>query len=670
MPDDKARILQLRKELEEHNYRYYNLDQPSISDREFDLLLEELIQLEKAHPEWYDENSPSQRVGGQITKDFPTVVHKRPMLSLSNTYSREEVDDFILRVKKGLEREDVEFVCELKYDGVAIGISYEGGVFKQAVTRGDGTKGDDVSVNVRTIRSVPMNLRGIDYPEDFEIRGEIFMPIASFQAMNEQREADGLETFANPRNSASGTLKMQDSSVVAQRGLDVFLYYVMGGERTINNHYDSIIKANEWGFKTPLPEKNYIRKAQNADEIFEFIEYWDKERQNLPFEIDGIVVKVNRYSDQEILSYTAKSPRWAMAYKFKAEQVHTQLLEVTYQVGRTGAITPVANLQPVSLAGTTVKRASLHNEDQIRKLDLHHNDIVFVEKGGEIIPKIVGVDVNARADGAEPIRFIERCPECNTVLERNSGEAQHYCPNELFCPPQQRGKVEHFISRKAMNIDGLGSETVHLLFDRRLIKNAADLYTLRADQLLPLDRFAEKSVENMLEGISKSKEVPYPRFLFALGIRYVGETVAKKLAKAFKTMDNLLAANREALLEIDEIGDRIADSLLSHFQNEDNLREVERFKSYGLQMNLEEEEGASESLAGSTFVVSGVFERYERNELKKVIELNGGKVASSVSGKTTYIIAGEGMGPSKREKAEKLGVQIISEDEFDKMLDE
>lgn len=668
MSDDKNRILELRKGLEEHNYRYYTLDEPTISDREFDRLLEELIQLEQKHPEMADPNSPSQRVGGQVTKDFPTVEHKRPMLSLGNTYSREEVDDFITRVKKGLEREDVEFVCELKYDGVAIGVTYQNGRFAQALTRGDGTKGDDVSPNVRTIRSVPMSTRTKDVPEEFEIRGEIFMPLDAFQRMNEQREAEGLDTFANPRNSASGTLKMQDSSIVAERGLDIFLYFVITGDKRFDNHYDSILEARKWGFKTPTPEKNYIRKARSADEIFEFINYWDTERNNLPFEIDGVVVKVNRYADQEVLGYTAKSPRWAMAYKFKAEQARTRLRKVTYQVGRTGAITPVANLEPVLLAGTTVKRASLHNKDQIEKLDLHEHDMVYVEKGGEIIPKIVGVDVSARDSDAKLIQYITECPECGTKLQRQEGEAQHYCPNQLYCPPQQRGKVEHFISRKAMDIDGLGSETVQLLFEKGLIENAADLYTLTEDQLLPLDRFAQKSVENMLKGIEKSKAIPFPRFLFGLGIRYVGETVAKKLAKAFRSMDELRVASKEQLLEVDEIGERIADSLLLYFQDDKNVDIIDRFKLYGLQMELEEEEGASDKLAGLTFVVSGVFERYERNDLKKVIELNGGKVASSVSGKTSYIIAGEGMGPSKREKAEKLGVSIIGEDDFDQMI--
>ncbi|KAB2814481.1 NAD-dependent DNA ligase LigA [Phaeocystidibacter luteus] len=664
----KQRIDQLREELEEHNYRYYTLDNPSISDFEFDKLLEELIALEKANPEYFDPNSPSQRVGGQITKNFPTVVHKRPMLSLSNTYSREEVEDFIRRVKSGLEREDVEFVCELKYDGVAIGITYVNGQFNQAVTRGDGTQGDDVSTNVRTIRSVPMKLRSSDLPEEFEIRGEIFMPLEAFEKMNAQRDAEGLDRFANPRNSASGTLKMQDSSIVASRGLDIFLYYVLTGDKRFETHYESIQAAKDWGFKTPSEDLKYIAKASNVDEIFDFIGYWDENRKNLPFEIDGVVVKVNRYTDQEVLGFTAKSPRWAMAYKFKAEKVRTQLLEVTYQVGRTGAITPVANLEPVQLAGTTVKRASLHNSDQIEKLGLHVNDFVYVEKGGEIIPKIVGVDEGARDPEVAPVLFITHCPECNTELVRQEGEAQHYCPNDATCPPQQRGKVEHFISRKAMDIDGLGAETVNLLFDNELIETAADLYTLTADDLLPLDRFAEKSVENMLRGIEASKSVPFPRFLFALGIRYVGETVAKKLVKAFKNLDNLMSASREQLLEVDEIGERIADSLLFYFQEDKNLEVIERFKSYGLSVELEEAEGATDTLAGKTFVVSGVFDGYERTELKQLIELHGGKVASSVSGKTTYLVAGEGMGPSKRAKAEKLGVEILDEAGFNALI--
>lgn len=668
MSDVQSRIAQLRKELEEHNYRYYTLDQPSISDREFDELLQELQKLEDENPQYFDENSPTQRVGGQVTKNFETVVHKRPMLSLSNTYNREELEDFIRRVKSGLEREEVEFVCELKYDGVAIGITYENGRFTQAVTRGDGSKGDDVSANVRTIRSVPMSLRSSDVPDEFEIRGEIFMPIDSFQNMNAQRLDEGLEPFSNPRNSASGTLKMQDSSIVASRGLDIFLYFVLTGDKRFDTHIESIEAASKWGFKTPDPKKRYIETARSADEIFDFINYWDEHRKNLPFEIDGIVIKVNRYADQEVLGYTAKSPRWAIAYKFKAEKVRTQLKEVTYQVGRTGAITPVANLEPVLLAGTIVKRASLHNKDQIEKLNLHDHDFVFVEKGGEIIPKIVGVDEDARTSESTPIQYITHCPECDTELVREEGEAQHYCPNDITCPPQQRGKVEHFISRKAMDIDGLGSETVNLLFDKGLISNAADLYELTEADLLPLDRFAEKSVERMLSGIEASKEIPFERFLFALGIRYVGETVAKKLTKSFKNLEALQSASLEQLIEVDEIGERIASSLVSYFQDDKSLELVKRFKSFGLQTEVIEAEGSTDKLTGSTFVVSGVFENYEREELKKLIELHGGKVASSVSGKTTYLVAGEGMGPSKRAKAEKLGVKIIDEGGFNELI--
>ncbi|TNE28417.1 MAG: NAD-dependent DNA ligase LigA [Bacteroidetes bacterium] len=668
MSKAEDRIHQLRRELEEHNYAYYVQNQPSISDREFDVLLEELIGLEKENPALYDPNSPSQRVGGQVTKDFETVVHKRPMLSLSNTYNREEVEDFIRRVHSGLEREEVQFVCELKYDGVAIGITYQNGAFYQAVTRGDGTKGDDVSTNVRTIRSVPMSLKGEDFPEEFEIRGEIFMPLASFQKMNEEREEEGLDTFANPRNSASGTLKMQDSSIVAQRGLDIYLYYVLTGDRRFSSHFESIDAASRWGFKTPPVEKNFIRRVSNVDEIFEFIEYWDVKRNHLPFEIDGIVIKVDNYSDQEVLGYTAKSPRWAIAYKFKAEQARTKLLGVSYQVGRTGAVTPVANLQPVQLAGTTVKRASLHNADQILKLGLHFNDTVLVEKGGEIIPKIVGVDESERPSDSEPVLFISECPECGETLKKDDGVAQHYCPNELYCPPQQRGKVEHFISRKALDIDGLGSETVQLFFDKGLIQNAADLYRLTAEDLLPLERFAEKSVERMLRGIEASKEIPFERVLFGIGIRFVGETVAKKLAKSLKSMDAIRAASVEQLMEIDEIGDRIANSVVSYFEEDRNIDFINRLKEAGLQMELVETEGATELLSGSTFVVSGIFERYERDQLKAEIEKNGGKVASSVSGKTTYLLAGSGMGPSKLAKAEKLGVTILSEDEFDQMI--
>lgn len=668
MSTDINRISELRKELEEHNYNYYVLDNPTISDFEFDQLLEELIRLEQAHPEAFDSNSPSQRVGGQVTKDFPTVVHKRPMLSLSNTYNREEVEDFIRRVKSGLEKEDVRFVCELKYDGVAIGITYTNGSFTQAVTRGDGTQGDDVSSNVRTIKSVPLKLRGEGYPEEFEIRGEIFMPLSAFQRMNEEREADGLERFANPRNSASGTLKMQESSVVAKRGLDTYLYYVLTGNRQFDGHFESIQAAQSWGFKTPSVKDNYIAQAKDVDEIFSFIDHWDVHRSELPFEIDGVVIKVDNYSDQEILGYTAKSPRWAIAYKFKAETAVTRLESVSFQVGRTGAITPVANLKPVLLAGTTVKRASLHNEDQIAKLDLHEGDEVFVEKGGEIIPKIVGVNAERRGQNAPSVAFITHCPECDTELVRREGEAQHYCPNTSGCPPQQKGGVEHFISRKAMNIDGLGAETVDLFYDKGLIRNAADLYDLGAEDILPLDRFAEKSVSNMLSGIAKSTEIPFERVLFAMGIRYVGETVAKKLAKAFKSMDALMSASKEELIAVEEIGERIAQSVIDYFASEDNRHFVSRLRAAGLQMVATEEEGATNILEGLTFVVSGVFERYERNDLKATIEKNGGKVASSVSGKTNYIVAGDGMGPSKREKAEKLGVAIISEDQFDEML--
>lgn len=668
MSDVRDKILSLRRELEDHNYQYYVLDNPTISDREFDEKLEELIQLEQANPEYFDENSPSQRVGGQITKDFPTVVHKRPMLSLSNTYNREELEDFVRRVKGGLEREDVQFVCELKYDGVAIGITYVNGKFEQAVTRGDGTKGDNVSANVRTIRSVPLSLRSEDIPEEFEIRGEIFMPIESFRKMNEEREIEGLQTFANPRNSASGTLKMQDSSIVASRGLDIYLYYVLTGNRQFSSHFESILAAKEWGFKTPPVEKNYIKRVNNVDEILDFINYWDKEREHLPFEIDGIVIKVDNYADQEVLGFTAKSPRWAIAYKFTAERVSTKLLEVTYQVGRTGAVTPVANLEPVQLAGTTVKRASLHNEDQISKLNLHEGDIVYVEKGGEIIPKIVGVDEENRSASSQPIAFIHDCPECGTPLVKDEGVAQHYCPNETGCPPQKRGKVEHFISRKALDIDGLGGETVGLLFEKGLIENAADLYKLTKEDLLPLDRFAEKSVENILAGIEKSKEIPFERVLFGIGIRYVGETVAKKLAKALKSMDAIRSASKEELVEIDEIGERIADSILAYFQVDRNAYFVDSLKNSGLQMERVEEEGSSNILEGLTIVVSGVFERFEREELKRLIEKNGGKVGSSVSGKTSYLLAGSGMGPSKLAKAEKLGVKLLSENEFEAML--
>ncbi len=664
----KDRILELRKELQEHNHRYYMLDAPTISDYEFDMLLEELIKLEREHPEFNDPNSPSQRVGGTVTKSFETIKHKYPMLSLSNTYSREELEDFDARIKKLIEG-DIEYVCELKYDGAAISLTYTNGHLTQALTRGDGTQGDNITTNVKTIKTIPLSLKG-DYPPEFEIRGEIFMKLEGFKKLNEDRVEAGFEPFANPRNSASGTLKMQDSAIVAKRPLDSFLYYVMEDRHSAETHYDSIIKAGEWGFKIPRQEKRYIAKAQNIDDVFEFINYWDTERHNLPFEIDGIVIKVNNYNLQEQLGFTAKSPRWAIAYKFKAEQAATPLNSITYQVGRTGAITPVANLEPVLLAGTTVKRASLHNADQIEKLGLRVGDTVFVEKGGEIIPKIVGVDETLRPPNSIPVEYITHCPECNTELVRKEGEAQHYCPNEYGCPPQIKGKMEHFISRKAMDIDGIGSETIELLYNQGLASTVADLYQLQYDELLGLERFAEKSVTNLLEGVEASKQIPFERVLYGLGIRYVGETVAKKLAFHYKTIDNLMNATLEQLVDVDEIGEKIAQSVIDYFADERNRQVVENLKAHGLNLEISAEEQAdmTDKLAGKTFVVSGVFSKFSRDELKKAIEKNGGKNTGSISKKTSYVLAGENMGPSKLQKAESLGVPIISEDDFIEMI--
>lgn len=668
-PDEaRTRIEQLRKELDHHNYQYYIKDAPEISDLQFDQLLEELQKLEAEFPQFDDPHSPSRRVGGGITKDFPTLPHKYPMLSLSNTYSREELEDYLKRTQKALPEEEIEFVCELKYDGAAISITYKDGVLAQALTRGDGTQGDEITNNIKTIASIPLRLRGSDYPADFEIRGEVFMPVAGFAELNRKRLEEGLEPFANPRNSASGSLKMQDSALVAERPLDCFLYFVMQEDSKIENHYEAVLTAGEWGFKVPRPEKNYLRKAKSIDEIFEFINYWDAARHDLPFEIDGIVIKVNSYRQQERLGATAKSPRWAIAYKFKAEQQETILESVSYQVGRTGAITPVANLKPVALAGTTVKRASLHNADQIAKLDLRIGDTVYVEKGGEIIPKVIGVNFAKRNPEAPEFEYIQHCPECDTELIRLEGEALHYCPNEDACPPQVSGRIQHFISRKAMDIEGMGSETVEQFVQAGLIKNIADLYELGVSDLLPLERMAEKSAQNIVSGIAASTAIPFERVLFALGIRYVGETVAKKLARHFETIEALMAANLEELTAVDEIGDRIAESVLAFFAKVEHRELIERLKAAGLQFTVVKQEGASKSLEGLSIVISGNFERFSRNELKELIELHGGKNTGSVSGKTSLIVAGEGMGPSKRKKAEDLGVKIIDENEFAQMI--
>lgn len=665
----KLKIEQLTEELRQHNYNYYVLDKPTVSDYDFDMMLKELQQLEEQFPELAYEDSPTKRVGGEITKEFETVRHKYPMLSLSNSYSREEIADFEARIKKLVDG-DLEYVCELKYDGVAIGITYKNGKLFRAVTRGDGVQGDDITANVKTIRSVPLTLKGDNYPDEFEIRGEIFFSRDVFQKLNEQRAEDGEELYANARNTASGTLKMQDSGVVAQRKLNSYLYFVLGDNLPFKTHFESINTAGEWGFKVPRVEHNFIKKCTNIDEIFDFINYWDSERANLNFEIDGIVIKVNNYVRQEEIGFTAKSPKWAIAYKFKAEQVKTKLNEITYQVGRTGAITPVANLEPVLLAGTTVKRASLHNADQIAKLDVRVGDTVMVEKGGEIIPKIVDVEVAQREIFSEPTKYITHCPECETELVRKEGEAQHYCPNEWGCPPQIKGKMQHFISRKAMNIDGLGEETIDLLYEQGLVKNIADLYELTFDQLFALDTFKEKKSQNIIDGLQASKQIPFERVLFALGIRYVGETVAKKLAKQFKNIDALIAASFEELIVTDEIGDKIAESLLDYFKVEANVELINRLKTHGLQFELSEEQlaNATTKLEGLIFVVSGVFTLFSRNELKQLIEQNGGKVSSSISKKTSYIVAGENMGPSKLAKAQDLGVEIIDENKFSELL--
>lgn len=665
----KEKIQQLTQEINQHNYNYYVLSNPTISDYDFDMLLESLIKLEQAFPEFADENSPSKRVGGEVTKTFETIKHKYPMLSLGNSYSKEEIADFETRIKKLVE-DEIEYVCELKYDGVAIGITYVDGKLTRALTRGDGTQGDDITTNVKTIKSIPLQLLGNDYPKEFEIRGEIFLPKNVFEELNKEREEIGEQLYANARNTASGTIKMQDSAVVAQRKLDSYLYFVLGENLPFKTHYESIETAGKWGFKVPSVKDNFIKKCKNIDEIFDFINYWDKKRNALNFDIDGVVIKVNNYRQQEEMGFTAKSPKWAIAYKFKAEQVKTKLLEITYQVGRTGAITPVANLQPVLLAGTTVKRASLHNADQIEKLDIRVGDWVFVEKGGEIIPKIVGVEMIQRDIFSQPTQYITHCPECNTKLERTEGDAKHFCPNEWGCPPQIKGKMQHFISRKAMNIDGLGEETIEQLYNEGLAKNIVDLYRLTKEQLLPLERMAEKSVNNLLKGLEDSKKVPFERVLFAIGIRYVGETVAKKLARHFKHIDAIASATFEELIAADEIGDKIAESILHFFSIEENKQLVAELKDNGLQFSLSEQqlENASDKLAGLTFVVSGVFSLFSRDELKNLIEQNGGKVSGSISKKTNYVVAGENMGPSKLEKATELGVAIIDEQQFSEMI--
>tara|TARA_R110002167_G_scaffold69712_1_gene196329 strand:- start:223 stop:2220 length:1998 start_codon:yes stop_codon:yes gene_type:complete len=661
----EARIQELRKELREHNYNYYVLDNPTISDFEFDMKLKELQELEARYPEFYDPSSPSLRVGGMITKNFATVVHEHRMYSLENSYSKEDIEDWEKRIQRNLGDVPVAFTCELKYDGASISITYENGKLMKAVTRGDGIQGDDVTNNIKTIKSVPLQLKG-DYPPKFDIRGEIVLPIDGFLKMNEERVNNGEEPYMNPRNTASGSLKLQDSSLVAQRPLECLLYGIIGRDLGIDTQFQMLEKAREWGFKVPTVAK----LCKTTDEVMAFVEEWDVKRHELPYETDGVVIKVNSLQYQEELGYTAKSPRWAMAYKFKAEQVFTVLNEITYQVGRTGAITPVANLEPVLLAGTTVKRASLHNADQIEKLDIRVGDTVIVEKGGEIIPKIISVDLSKRPVDSVPTKYITHCPECGTELTRNEGDAKHYCPNEYGCPPQITGRIQHFISRKAMDIEGLGGETVELLYKEGLIKDYADLYRLTKEDVLPLERMAEKSAENLVKGIAESVNVPFERVLFALGIRFVGETVAKKLAKAYKNIDALKEASLEHLTAVDEIGERIAQSVIDFFANERNTDAIERLRSYGVQLELSADklENLTDTLAGKTFVVSGVFEILSRDELKKKIEDNGGKVGSSISSKTSYLVAGDKMGPSKRTKAENLGIPIISEHDFINMI--
>jgi len=652
------KIESLRKALHEHNHRYYIIDQPTISDYEFDQLLKELQQLEKEYPEYNHPNSPTQRVGGGVTKSFETITHRFPMYSLSNTYSKEELEQWEERLRKILGVEaTIEYSCELKFDGVSVSLTYENGALIQALTRGDGTQGDAITTNVKTIPTIPLKLKG-DYPPFFEIRGEIILPWKGFNKMNEERAAKGEPLYMNPRNTASGSLKLQDSSLVAKRPLNCFLYALAGDELPLNSQSEALEKARVWGFKVPESAK----RVASIEEVFEFIKYWDEKRRSLPYEIDGIVVKVNRFDQQEELGFTAKAPRWAMAYKYQAEQVTTVLKGVQYQVGRTGAVTPVAQLEPVVISGTTVKRASLHNADQIEKLNLRIGDRVFVEKGGEIIPKITAVDDSNRGLEEAKVNFIANCPECGSNLEREAGEAQHYCKNETECPPQKIGKIKHFIGRKAMDIEGLGGETVALLYQEGLLNSIADLYRLEKEQILPLERMADKSVSNLIDGIEQSKEKPFAKVLFGLGIRFVGETVAKKLSKQFKSIQALKEAPLEQLIETDDIGERIAKSLVDYFANPKNQLMISQLESFGLQLSeVETEQNHHTAFEGKRFVVSGVFEQFSREELKKEIELLGGIIVSSVSAKTDYLIAGNGMGPAKKAKAEQHNVPILNE---------
>ncbi len=660
-------IQMLREELNVHNHNYYVLDNASISDYDFDLKLKELQELENQHPEFFDKSSPTQRVGGTITKNFKTIPHEYRMYSLDNSYSKEDLISWEARLQKALGDVALAYTCELKYDGASISITYENGKLNRAVTRGDGFQGDDVTNNIKTIKSIPLELKG-NYPKHFDIRGEIILPFAGFEKMNQELIEIGETPYSNPRNTASGSLKLQDSAEVAKRPLECLLYFVIGSNLPFSTQFEGLESARNWGFKVPVEAK----LAKNLDEVFQFIEYWDVHRHKLPYETDGVVVKVNSIQHQEELGYTAKSPRWAIAYKFKSEQVSTKLNSISYQVGRTGAITPVANLDPVQLAGTIVRRASLHNADQIEKLDIRINDTVFVEKGGEIIPKIIAVDLEKRPENSEITQYITHCPECQTELVRNEGEANHYCPNFYGCPPQIIGRIQHYISRKAMDIEGLGGETVALLFNNGLVHNYADLYELTVEQILPLERMAQKSAENLIQGVSRSREIPFESVLFALGIRFVGETVAKKLAKHYKNIDALSRASLMDLILVDEIGDRIARSVIEFFENQENTLIIDRLKTYGVQFEIIEKvnPNATEKFIGKTFVVSGVFSEFSRDDLKKAIEDNGGKVGSSISAKTDFVVAGDNMGPAKLEKANKLNVKIISEGEFINMLNE
>ena len=662
----KERIEMLRTEIEEHNRRYYVLNQPVISDFEYDLLINELETLEKKFPEFIVEGSPTQHPGSDITKEFRQYEHKYPMLSLGNTYSYEELRDFDSRLSKSVSG-PVEYVCELKFDGASISITYINGIMTTAVTRGDGTKGDDVSVNVRTIKSIPVKIYAGGIPREFIVRGEILMPRSVFNELNEERAKEGVNLFANPRNAASGTLKILDPSVVASRKLDCMFYFLLGEDLPHGTHYENLMEAAGWGFKVA----DSIRICKNIEDVIGFIGSWENKRDSLPYETDGVVIKVNSIDQQKELGFTAKSPRWAIAYKYKAEQAVTKLLSVSYQVGRTGTITPVANLEPVILAGTTVKRASLHNADQIFLLDLHFDDMVYVEKGGEIIPKIVGVDSSSRKENSKVVKFIDICPECGTPLLKNEGEANHFCPNYLHCPPQIKGRIEHFISRRAMDIEGLGEETVDLLFSRGLIRNVADLYDLRLEKLIPLERMGEKSASNILNSIKGSVNIPYYRVLYALGIRHVGETVAKTLASRFKSLDELVAADEETLTGVREIGPKIASSIISYFRDPENIEIIRRLKSTGIKLSSETYNAyTGNSLDGKVIVISGIFRMHTRDEYRDLIEKNGGKNSSSISGNTSFILAGDNMGPAKREKAEELGVQIINEAEFLKIIGE